>query len=221
METPGTTETAATTSSTETTTETAAATTTLLGEAAAAATIEVTPPATAEETAAAAAAAEAAAAKPEVKVEGAPEKYEFVAPDGKAYDANILSAFEASAREANLTQEAAQKLLDTMSPKIAERQQEQVLAINKEWLETSKADTEFGGAALDVNLAIAKKALDTFATPELKTLLGTTGLGNHPEVIRFFYRTGKAISEDKFVGGGAAPAGKAANPAAILYDNTK
>jgi hypothetical protein len=219
METTETTEAAATNSAaTATTTEAAAvvaAAAPLLG-AATATTTEATPASTTE----AAEPTESAEAKPQVKPEGAPEAYAFVAPEGKAYDPNILTAFEASAKEANLTQEAAQKLLDTMSPKIAERQQEQVLAINKEWLETSKADKEYGGDALDVNLGIAKKALDKFGTPELAKLLGTTGLGNHPEIIRAFYRAGKAISEDTFVGG-AAPAGKTTNAAAILYDNTK
>jgi hypothetical protein len=213
METTGTTEVAATNSAETTTTEAAAvvaAAAPLLGDATAT-TTEATPAATTE----AAESTESAEAKPQVK-----PAYAFVAPEGKAYDPNILTAFEASAKEANLTQEAAQKLLDTMSPKIAERQQEQVLAINKEWLETSKADKEYGGDALDVNLGVAKKALDKFGTPELAKLLGTTGLGNHPEIIRAFYRAGKAISEDTFVGG-AAPAGKTTNAAAILYDNTK
>lgn len=168
----------------------------------------------------AAATTESAEAKPEVKVEGAPEAYAFVAPEGKTYDPHILTAFEASAKEANLTQDAAQKLLDSMSPKIAERQAEQVLAINKEWLDSSKADKEFGGDGLDANLGVAKKALDMFGSPELSKLLGTTGLGNHPEVIRAFYRIGNAISEDKFVSG-AAPTASLATAASVLYDNKK
>ena len=34
-------------------------------------------------------------------------------------------------------------------------------------------------------------------------VLEESGLGNHPEVIRVFYRAGKAISEDRFVAGQA------------------
>ena len=40
-----------------------------------------------------------------------------------------------------------------------------------------------------------------FGTPELRDVLNMTGLGNHPEIIRAFYRAGKAISEDAFVSG--------------------
>jgi hypothetical protein len=136
--------------------------------------------------------------------EGAPEKYEFTAPEGKEYDSNLLTAFEAAAKDSNLTQETAQKLLDKMAPAIAERQTEQVAAIRKDWFEASKSDKEFGGEKLEQNLGIAKKALDTFGSPELNQLLVSTGLGNHPEVIRMMYRAGKAIGEDTFVSGGGS-----------------
>jgi len=48
--------------------------------------------------------------------------------------------------------------------------------------------------------------MDKFGTPELTKLLNASGMGNHPEIIRAFYRAGKAISEDSFVGGSRATA---------------
>ncbi len=150
---------------------------------------------------------------------GAPEKYEFKAPEGKAYDSNLIAAFEAGAREANLPQDAAQKLLDQMSPKLQERQAEQVTAIRKEWFDASSSDKEFGGDNLAVNLGIAKKALDTFGSPELNKLLVSTGLGNHPEMIRLMFKAGKALSEDTFVAG-SAPSRSTVSAASVLYDKT-
>jgi hypothetical protein len=150
---------------------------------------------------------------------GAPEKYEFKAPEGKEFDAGILETFTGAAKEANLTQDAAQKLIEKMGPALAARQADQVQAIYNGWTEASKTDKEFGGEKFAENLGVARKALDTFGTPELRKLLDDSGLGNNPEVIRLLYRTGKAISEDKFVGGnGRGPA--AANPAGVLYDKT-
>ena len=35
-------------------------------------------------------------------------------------------------------------------------------------------------------------------------MLNESGLGNHPEVIRLFYRTGKAMSEDSLIVGAAS-----------------
>ena len=162
-------------------------------------------------------AAETKPAEP-AKQEGAPEKYEFKAPEGKEYDSGLLDAFSIAAKDSNLSQDAAQKLLDTMSPKIAERQLEQVVAIRKGWVEETRADKELGGVHLETTLATAKKAYDKFASPELKALLDSTGLGNHREVVRMFNDVGKAFSEDTFVGG--APANTRKNLLEVLYDKT-
>ena len=139
----------------------------------------------------------------EKKPEGAPESYEFKAPEGTQFDDAVIGAFSEVAKELNLPQDQAQKVLDKMAPVIAARQIEQIQAASTEWAEAAKTDKEFGGDKLAENLGTAKKALDALATPELRTLLEESGLGNHPEVIRVFYRAGKAISEDRFVSGQA------------------
>lgn len=73
-------------------------------------------------------------------------------------------------------------------------------AAKSEWIEQSKVDKEFGGDKLKENLAVANKALKAFGSPELVALFEQSGLGDHPEIIRVFYRAGKTISEDHFVG---------------------
>lgn len=139
----------------------------------------------------------------EQKQEGAPESYDFKAPEGVHIDEQVFGTFSEVAKELNLPQDKAQLVLDKMAPMLAQRQQEQVEAVRTQWAETSKADKEFGGALLTESLGHAKTAMDAFATPELKGLLEESGLGNHPEVIRFMVRAGKAISEDRFVSGKA------------------
>ena len=137
------------------------------------------------------------------KPQGAPEKYEFTAPEGAAaFDDSVIAQFSEVARELNLPQDAAQKVLDKMGPAIQARQAETIQAARNMWAESAKSDKEFGGEKLTENLAVAKKALDTFGSPELRALLNESGLGNHPEMIRVLYRAGKAISEDRFVGAG-------------------
>ena len=83
----------------------------------------------------------------------------------------------------------------------------------------SMADKEFGGDKLNENLALASKAMDAFATPELKQVLDQTGLGNHPELIRAFVRVGRQISEDRLVPGGSMPVGDSRTIAERLYPN--
>ena len=133
---------------------------------------------------------------------GAPEKYEFQAPEGQTFTGDFLSAYEETARELNLSQDDAQKLIDKLSPVLEKGQIAQIEAVRNEWTAQSRTDKEFGGDKLDENLAVAKKSLDLHGTPEFKALLQNTGLGNHPEIIRFLFRVGKATSEDTFVKGG-------------------
>ena len=135
--------------------------------------------------------------------EGAPEKYEFnneVADAPDVLDPEVLTAFGEVAKELDLPQEAAQKVLDKVAPVIQARQAEQVEKARIDWAEESKSDQEFGGETFETNLEVAKTALNAFGTDPFKQLLSESGLGNHPEVIRFMYRAGKAISEDSYVG---------------------
>lgn len=155
------------------------------------------------------------------KPQGAPEKYEFKAAEGQpAFDPQVIDQFSEVAKELNLPQDAAQKVLDKMAPALAARQAEFLETARNQWADQAKADKEFGGDKLTENLAVAKKALDQFGTEELRTLLNESGLGNHPEVLRLFYRAGKAISEDRFVpGGSGAKAQEGRSAASVLYPN--
>lgn len=153
--------------------------------------------------------------------EQVPEQYaDFAFEEGKALDTELADDIKATAKELGLTQSQAQKLADLALKRTesAQSQQAEMLAqARDEWAGQAKADKEFGGDAIEANLATARKALDTFGTPELKALLNESGLGNHPEVIRFFYRSGKAISEDRVIRGGAA--GQPTDPAKRLFPN--
>jgi hypothetical protein len=152
------------------------------------------------------------------KPEWAPDKYEFTNPEGAEMAPEGLTAFSDFAREQGMTQAAAQSLLDKLAPAMAKRQADVMTAARESWANSAKADKEFGGDKLNENLGIAKKALDAFGTPELRTLLNESGIGNHPEVIRMLLRAGKAISEDRFVGGGRGGQ-VSTDPAKRLFPN--
>lgn len=132
------------------------------------------------------------------KKPAAPEKYEFAAPEGQELDANALSVFEPIAKELGLTQEQAQKLVD-IYPQIQQQQAEAWSKQGEEWREQVKSDKEIGGDKYTANVGNAQKALDQFGSPALREYLETTLLGNHPELVRFFAKVGKAVSEDTMV----------------------
>ena len=144
--------------------------------------------------------------KPQDEPQAPPESYTFTAPDGLALDSGVTDAFAGVAKELGLSQDAAQKLVATMAPVMAQRQSDSLQAQRTEWREQAVADKDFGGDKLTDNLAAARRARDAFASPELTQLLEQTGLGDHPEVIRLFVKTGKAMSEDGLVSGRATGA---------------
>ena len=149
--------------------------------------------------------AKAEKAEKDQKQEGAPEKYEFTAGEGVELDTEALKDFEPVARDLNLTNEQAQKLVDAY-PKILagvqQRQAEAWQAQTEQWAADVKADKEIGGDKLTANLSAAQRALEQLGDPELKEYLDSTGLGNHPALVKAFIKVGKAMSEDKVVTGG-------------------
>ena len=147
-----------------------------------------------------------------------PEKYDFKAPEGMEFDEETINLYADAAKEAGLSQEKADIILGKIAPHLAQQQIKAVEKASSEWEAASRADPEFGGDKLNENLSVAAKAIEQFATPELKTLLNESRLGNNPEVIRLFYRVGKAISEDGFVSATGAPQ---TNDARSLFPNTK
>lgn len=196
---------------------------TLTGAAAAApatTTTEATPPASGD-TGAAEVKTEAT---PETKpVTGAPEKYEdFKLPEGFEMDQAQVESFLPIAKELNLTQEQAQKLVDLQTAhakSAAEANQKAWESTLTEWADAARADKEFGGASFKDSLAQANKAIDAFGSKELRSALDVTGLGNHPEFLRFAYKVGKAISEDKFHVQNASSPAKPKGAAEHLFPN--
>ena len=153
---------------------------------------------------------------------GAPEKYEFKAPDGMDLDTEAVAAFEPLARELNLSQEAAQKLVDIYASRMsafASAQQEQALQQRQGWEAAVRSDKDLGGQNLESTLNAGKQALKQFGTPELVNLLNHTGLGSNPEFVRFCATVGKAMAEDTFHRGGSGSV--AGDPSQRLFPNSK
>lgn len=149
-----------------------------------------------------------------------PESYELSLPEGLTVDEAVTGKFAELAKECELSQEAAQKLYSEMAPLMAQRQKEQIDAVYAQWKEDAVADKEIGGDKLDENMAFAKKTFDQFGTPELGDFLKASGLANHPELLRWAVRVGKATSEDRMTGATTKPSSNAQrDPAKVLFPN--
>ena len=146
---------------------------------------------------------------------GAPETYEFntkITDESTELDPEVVTAFGEVAKELDLPQDAAQKVLDKVAPVIQAKQAKVLEQVKTDWANDSQADKEFGGENLAENLEIAKKSLDAFGSDTLKSLLHETGFGNHPEIIRFMFKVGSAISEDSYVGNSEGAMSQGADP---------
>ena len=146
-------------------------------------------------------------------VDGAPEAYEaFTAPEGVVLADSVLEVAQQAFKDANLSQEKAQSLIDKLTPAIAQAQQEALDAAIQsqitEWVAAAKADEQIGGDKLAPALANANRVVDTFGSPELRDMLITSGLGNHPAVIKFCDAIFSKISPDTFVAAAPRPGGK-------------
>jgi hypothetical protein len=144
-------------------------------------------------------AAEKAAADKAAAEKGAKGDLEIKLPEGFQADAKVLDGFKAKAKALGLDGAKASDLVGfyaQLQKDAAAAQQQHIEQTRKAWQDAQLADKEFGGADLKKNIAAAHKVMTKFGTAELKDFLDQTGLGDHPEVIRFFVRVAKADAED-------------------------
>lgn len=135
-----------------------------------------------------------------------PEYQPFTLPEGMTLDAEMATSLTNLAKDCRLTQAQAQQFADLggqLAHQWANQLQQAQQATSADWRNAAEQDNEYGGAKFQENLSVANRALARFGTPPLMQFLEASGLGNHPELIRLLYRTGKAISVDTPVGSDA------------------
>lgn len=169
----------------------------------------------------AAAEAEAKRLADEKAANSAPETYaDFTLPEGYEMDAGTLDAFKGLAKELNISQASAQKLIDmqtALSTKQAEAYQAAVVKQSQDWVAEIKNDPVLGGANFESSAANAVKVIQAFGDESLTNLLNESGLGNHPALFKFCHRISAAISEDKFVMPGTQSGGGRKTNEEVFY----
>jgi hypothetical protein len=139
----------------------------------------------------------------------APEAYgEFTIPEGTILDEQSATEFKGLAKELDLTQEQAQKLLDFGGARIRAVTDEP----HRLWAETQakwqaevKADPEIGGTRFKDSIAAANNVFvpgesnpfvkNAAEAGALRSALHVTGAGNNPTMVRLFVKMGRMLSE--------------------------
>lgn len=178
----------------------------------------------------------AAANPPAPPAPVAPETYDLKLPASATevgLDPAIVERTAAIARSLGLTNEAGQKLLDSV---VAEAKAT-LEAADEAWAEAQKPgspvwtereegwrtstlkDPELGGSPekMQASLDKANLVLSKYGSTELKAILKDSGLGSHPEFVRLMARIGKGMSESPLVMGATPNGGKPRTQAEILY----
>ena len=129
-----------------------------------------------------------------------PDDYaDFTVPKDLPVDREGMATFKQVAADLGLSQEQAQSLVDLQAGRIQAAAAEQSAAWEKQqadWQAAVRADQEIGGTEMAARVGVAKRAIARFGSPALRKALTETGLGNHPELVRFAYRVGRAIADD-------------------------
>jgi hypothetical protein len=152
----------------------------------------------------------------------APESYEdFAIPEGFETDDDSVKQFSSMAKELDLSQDQAQKLLNKQAELSADmKAQNETARVQREqaWVDELKADAVIGGKNLPETVERANRTLRNLGTPELISLIKDNGYGNNPEVVKFMANIDKRLGEDSMVEGkGTTIMNKTA--AQIMYDN--
>lgn len=154
--------------------------------------------------------------------EGAPEKYtDFTMPEGVKLDAAVLGEFTTFAKEKNLSQADAQKLVDLATKANAqtlEQQQTRWSEIRQGWVNELKADKEFGGEKFTETVEGAKRAMKRFGDDGFRAELNSFGYGDNAGLVRLLARVDKATREDRVVDG-EDKGGQKDDAATTLYPN--
>lgn len=151
--------------------------------------------------------------------EGVPETYTFEPPEGLELDDETkgkIEAFADQAREMGLSQKQYQSLIEYDINRAQQLNEAAVESWNgrvEDWRKSAKADKEIGGEKFAENLKVAESAIKQFGDADLRALLKSPSpenpnglaIGNHPAVLRFLNRVGKAIADPKLLQGDAAP----------------
>lgn len=160
-----------------------------------------------------------------------PETYQLTLAENSTLDASLLERASSLAKELQLTNEAAQRVVSAVESELA-AQLEVIRAADAPLGELWKArvaqyesdalaDPDLGAgnrAQLEKVAQRATLVAEKFGGKELLDFLGTTGAGSHPVFLKMFgVKLFKAFGEGEFVQPTAIPAADRRNPADVLY----
>lgn len=141
--------------------------------------------------------------------------------DPENIDQDLLKEATEVFGESKLSVEQAQKLVQ-LQEKFIEKTHARYHKQVDGWIKEAKKDPEFGGKDYEKNMAAVNKAFKEYGSESLGKFLDDYRFGDHPEVIRMFYRIGQTLTEDSKAGAGIGkkPSSDGKTLAERMYPNS-
>lgn len=161
------------------------------------------------------------------EIYGSPETFDYSEiklPDGIELDKEMVGKFDGIAKELNLSNKSANKLMNLaveltgkQTVKVTDLATELQKEEAKSYLQLLNTDKELNAYSkeeYDQYVSTADLGIKSFATEGLKKLIKDKGLTHHPELIKTFHKIGKLCKDDKIPGGNPPSTER---PADILF----
>lgn len=126
------------------------------------------------------------------------EEYKYETPEEVPLSQDFLSKFNQTAYENNILPHQAKAMVDFYLEEMAveeenyqresqEKLQESLNALKQEW-----------GEGFEKKVKQAQAVVNTFGDESIRNYLNDSGLGNDPQLVKFFAKVGESLNEDSF-----------------------
>lgn len=135
-------------------------------------------------------------------------KYDFSAvknSNGENYNQTTVDFVTTVAKEMKLNNEQAGSLLKILADNYQTVQQQVVQKERTNWRAELRSDPELGGENFDKTRLHLSTVMRKFGNNEVKDILNSTGLGDHPAFVRMFNAIGASMSQEPTVIKGTQP----------------
>lgn len=135
-------------------------------------------------------------------------KYDFSAvknSNGENYNQTTVDFVTSVAKEMKLNNEQAGSLLKILADNYQTVQQQAVQKERTNWRAELRSDPELGGENFDKTRLHLSTVMRKFGNNEVKDILNSTGLGDHPAFVRMFNAIGASMSQEVNVIKGTQP----------------
>lgn len=163
------------------------------------------------------------------EIYGSPEQFDYTEvqlPEGMELDKEMLGKFEPLAKEFNLSNKSANKLMNLAvelvakntpnAENLATQIQQAEAESYAQLLNTDKELNGYSQEEYSKYLQVANQGVKSFATQGFMDLIKAKGLTNHPDFIKTFHAIGKQCSNDTLPNVNN-PVGKSERDCDILY----